>query len=112
MEGFGVSLTPGVTMHFGSLGSVYNGPAKSVVGNLYTRPAHPTTSTMTARCAAFIRSFTGEMVMAMLGPNPTKECFTLAAYYLTDLAIQASGSKSLTWGEFMEWYSTMYPNGQ
>jgi hypothetical protein len=48
----------------------------------------------------------------MLGPNPTQERFRLAAYYLTDLAFQASGDEPLAWGEFMEWYTTMYPRGQ
>jgi hypothetical protein len=50
--------------------------------------------------------------MAMLGPNPTQERFRLTAYYLTDLAFQASGAEPLTWGEFMEQYTTMYPHGQ
>jgi hypothetical protein len=50
--------------------------------------------------------------MAMLGPNPTHECFRLAAYYLTELAFQASGAKPLAWGEFMERYTAMYPRGQ
>jgi hypothetical protein len=48
----------------------------------------------------------------MLGPNPTQERFRLAAYYLTDLAFQDSGDESLAWGEFMEWYTAMYPRGQ
>jgi hypothetical protein len=48
----------------------------------------------------------------MLGPNPTQESFRLAAYYLTDLAFQASGAEPLTWGECMEWYIMMYPRGQ
>jgi hypothetical protein len=39
----------------------------------------------------------------MLGPNPTQERFRLTAYYLTDLAFQASGDEPLGWGEFMEW---------
>jgi hypothetical protein len=47
----------------------------------------------------------------MLGPNPTQEHFRLATYYLTDLAFQASGAEPLAWGEFMEWYTTMYPHG-
>jgi hypothetical protein len=47
----------------------------------------------------------------MLGPNPTQERFRLAAYYLTDLAFQASGAEPLAWGEFMEWYTAMYPVG-
>jgi hypothetical protein len=33
----------------------------------------------------------------MLGPNPMQERFRLAAYYLTDLAFQASGDKPLGW---------------
>jgi hypothetical protein len=48
----------------------------------------------------------------MLGPNPTQERFRLAAYYLTDLAFQASGDEPLAWEEFMERYTTMYPHGQ
>jgi hypothetical protein len=45
----------------------------------------------------------------MLGPNPTHECFRLAAYYLTDHAFQATGDEPLAWGEFMERYTAMYP---
>jgi hypothetical protein len=48
----------------------------------------------------------------MLGPNPTQERFRLTAYYLTDLAFQASGEGLLGWGEFMERYTAMYPRGQ
>jgi hypothetical protein len=48
----------------------------------------------------------------MLGPNPTEERFRLAAYYLTDLAFQASGDEPLGWREFMERYTVMYPHGQ
>jgi hypothetical protein len=36
--------------------------------------------------------------MAMLGSNPTQEHFRLAAYYLIDLAFQASGAEPLAWG--------------
>jgi hypothetical protein len=38
------------------------------------------------------------MIMAMFGPNPTQERFRLAAYYLSDLAFQASGAEQLSWG--------------
>jgi hypothetical protein len=48
----------------------------------------------------------------MLGPNPTQERFSLAAYYLTDLAFQASGNEPLAWGDFTERYTAMYPRGQ
>jgi hypothetical protein len=48
----------------------------------------------------------------MLGLNPTQKHFRLAAYYLTDLAFQASGDEPLAWGEFMERYTAMYPHGQ
>jgi hypothetical protein len=36
--------------------------------------------------------------MAMLGLNPMQERFRLAAYYLTDLAFQASAAEPLVWG--------------
>jgi hypothetical protein len=51
----------------------------------------------------------GEAIVGMLVPNPTQECFRLAAYYLTDLAFQASGDEPPAWGEFMERYTAMYP---
>jgi hypothetical protein len=86
-------------MLFDSLSFVYTGPAESVIRNVYTRPAHPTASTTTAGRATFVCGFTSEMILAMLGPNPTQECFRLAAYYLTDLAFQASGAELLTWGD-------------
>jgi hypothetical protein len=45
--------------------------------------------------ATFVRGFSDETIMAMLGPNPTQECFKLAAYYLTDLSFRASGGEPL-----------------
>jgi hypothetical protein len=45
--------------------------------------------------AAFVRGFSDETIMAMLGPNPTQERFKLGAYYLTDLAFQARGAEPL-----------------
>jgi hypothetical protein len=42
-------------------------------------------------CEAFVRSYSGDVIISMLGPNPTYERFRLATYYLTDLAFQASG---------------------
>jgi hypothetical protein len=65
-----------------------------------------------ARREAFVRGFSDDVIVGMLGPNPTQERFRLAAYYLTDLAFQASGDGPLGWGEFMEWYTAMYPRGQ
>jgi hypothetical protein len=47
-----------------------------------------------------------------LGPNPTQERFRLAAYYLTNLAFQAIRAETLSWEEFMERYTVMYPRGQ
>jgi hypothetical protein len=61
---------------------------------------------------AFIRGVSDGIIVGMLGPNPTQERFRLAAYYLTDLAFQASGDGLLGWGEFMERYTAMYPHGQ
>jgi hypothetical protein len=85
-EGRGFSMTFGAAMLFGSLGFVYTGPVESVVGRTFARFAHPTASMGAAGCAAFVQGFSGEMIMAMLGPNPTHKCFRLAAYYLIDLA--------------------------
>jgi hypothetical protein len=70
---------------------------------------------MSSRAAgreAFIRGFSDDVIIGMLGPNPTQERFRLAAYYLTDLAFEASGDELLGWGEFMERYTAMYPHGQ
>jgi hypothetical protein len=63
-------------------------------------------------CEAFIRGFSDDVIIGMLGPNPTQEHFRLAAYNLTDLAFLASGDKPLAWAEFMERYTVMYPRGQ
>jgi hypothetical protein len=43
-----------------------------------------------AACEAFIRSYSDNIIIGMLGPKPTQERFRLSAYYLTDLAFQAS----------------------
>jgi hypothetical protein len=61
---------------------------------------------------AFVRGFSDETIIGLLGPNPTHERFRLAAYCLTDLAFQDSGDEPLAWGEFMERYTGMYPHGQ
>jgi hypothetical protein len=79
----------------------------------YLRPAAtPQCPLEGCSARAFVRSYSGDVIISMLGPNLTQERFRLAAYYLTDLAFQASGDGPLGWGEFMERYSTMYPRGQ
>jgi hypothetical protein len=98
-------------LRFGSLGFVYTGPAESVAGRTFARLPHPNVLTGAAGREAFARGFLGEVVIGMLGPNPTQERFRLVAYYLTDLAFQASGDEPLAWGEFMECYNAMYPHG-
>jgi hypothetical protein len=98
MDGFRVSLTPGATLCFGSLSFVYTGPAESIVRRTFARPPHPNVLTGAAGREAFVRGFSNEIIVSMLGPNPTHERFRLAAYYLTDLAFQASGDEPLAWG--------------
>jgi hypothetical protein len=83
MEGRRVSLTPGATMRIGSLGFVYTGPAEFVVRRIFARPARPNALTAAAGRVTFVRGFSDEAIMAMLGPNPTQERFRLAAYYLS-----------------------------
>jgi hypothetical protein len=112
MDGRRITLTPGTTLRFGSLGFVHTGPVETVAGRTFTRPPRPNVFTGAARCEAFGRGFSDDVIIGMLGPNPTQECFRLAAYYLTDLAFQTSGDEPLGWGEFMEQYTAMYPHGQ
>jgi hypothetical protein len=97
-----ITLTPRATLRFGSLCFVYTGPAESVAGYTFARPPRPNVLTGAAGREAFIRGFSDDVIIGMLGPNPTQEHFRLTAYYLTDLAFQASGEKPLGWGELME----------
>jgi hypothetical protein len=112
MDGRGVTLTPGTTLRFGSLGCVYTGPVESVAGRTFSRPPHLNVLSGVAAREALLRSYSCDVIIGMLGPSLIQECFRLAAYYLTDLAFQASGDGPLGWGDFMERYSTMYPRGQ
>jgi hypothetical protein len=98
MDGCGVTLTPGTTLRFGSLGFIYTEPVESVTGRTFARPPRPNVLTEAAGHEAFIRGFSDDAIIGMLGPNPTHERFRLAAYYLTDLAFQASGEEPLGWG--------------
>jgi hypothetical protein len=97
------------TLRFGSHGFVYTEPAESVAGRTFARPPRTNALTGVAGHEAFVRGFSDEIIIGMLGPNPTQERFRLVAYYLTDLAFQASGDEPLAWGQFMEWYITFYP---
>jgi hypothetical protein len=98
MDGRRVTLTPGTTLCFGSLGFVYTGPVEPVAGRTFGRPPRPNVLTGAAAREAFIRGSSNDVIVGMLGPNPTQEHFRLAAYYLTDLAFQASGDRPLGWG--------------
>jgi hypothetical protein len=79
-------MTPGTTLHFGSLGFVYTGPVESVAGRTFGWLPRPNVLTRAAMCEAFVRSLSGDVVIGMLRPNPMQERFRLTAYYLTDLA--------------------------
>jgi hypothetical protein len=99
-------------LRFGSLGFVYTGPAESVVGRTFTRPPLPNVLIGAVGREAFVQGFSDETIIGMLGSNPTQERFRLAAYYLTDLTFQPSRAEPLAWGEFIEWYTSMYPRVQ
>jgi hypothetical protein len=98
MDGRGVTLTLGTTLRFGSLDFVYTGLVEPVAGRTFGRPPHPSVLTGAAGHEAFVRGFSDDVIVGMLGPNPTQERFRLAIYYLTDLAFQASGDGPLGWG--------------
>jgi hypothetical protein len=85
MDGYRVTLTPGTTLSFGSLDFVYTGPVESVTGRTFTRPPHPNVLTGATGREAFVRGFSDNVIIGMLGTNPTQERFRLAAYYHTDL---------------------------
>jgi hypothetical protein len=95
MDGHGVMLNPGTTLCFGSLGCVYNEPVESVADCTFGWPPRPNVLSGAATREAFVRSYSSNVITGMLGPNPTQECFRLAAYYLTDLAFQASRDGSM-----------------
>jgi hypothetical protein len=71
MDGRRIMLTPGATLRFGSLGFVYTGPAESVAGRTFARPPRPNVLTVAAGREAFVRGFSDETIIGMLGPNPT-----------------------------------------
>jgi hypothetical protein len=98
MDGRRITLTPGTTLRFGSLGFIYNGSVEFVVGRTFTQPPHPNVLTGAAGREAFVRGFSNDAIIGILGPNPTQERFRLIAHYLTDLAFQASGDEPLGWG--------------
>jgi hypothetical protein len=85
-------------LRFSSLDFIYTGPAESVAGHTFARPSRLNVLTGAAEREAFIRGFSDDIIISMLGTNPTQECFRLTAYYLTDLAFQASEEKPLAWG--------------
>jgi hypothetical protein len=71
MDNRRISLTPGATLRFGSLSFVYTGPAESVTGRTFARPPRPNVQTGASGCEAFVRGFSDEIIIGMLGPNPT-----------------------------------------
>jgi hypothetical protein len=86
MDGRRVTLTPGTTLCFGSLGFIHTGPVEPVAGRTFTRLPRSNVLTGAAGREAFIRGFSDDVILGMLGPHPTQERFRLTAYYLTDLA--------------------------
>jgi hypothetical protein len=64
---------------------------ESVAWRTITRLPRPIVLTGAAGREAFVRVFSGDVIINMLGPKPMQERFRLVTYYLTDLAFQASG---------------------
>jgi hypothetical protein len=69
-----------------------------VAGRTFAQPPRPNVLTGAAGREGFVQGFSDDVIVCMLGPNPTQERFRLAVYYLTDLAFQASGDGPLGWG--------------
>jgi hypothetical protein len=71
MDGRRVTLTPGTTLRFDSLGFVYTRPVEPVAGCTFTRPPRPSVLMGAAGREAFVRGFSDDVIVGMLGPNPT-----------------------------------------
>jgi hypothetical protein len=112
MDGRRVTLTPGTTLRFGSLSFVYTGPVEPIAGRTFTRPPRPNVLTGAAGRETFVRGFSDDVIIGMLGPNPTQQRFRLGAYYLTDLAFQASGDGPMCWGSSWSGTPQCTPRGQ
>jgi hypothetical protein len=70
MDGRRITLTPGATLRFGSLGFVYTRPAESVAECTFARLSRPNVLTGATGCEAFVRGFSDNVIISMLGPNP------------------------------------------
>jgi hypothetical protein len=68
-------LTPGTTLHFSSLGYVYTGPVEPLAGCTFGWPPRSNVLSGPAAREAFVRSYSGDVIIGMLGPNPTQERF-------------------------------------
>jgi hypothetical protein len=75
MDGRRITLTLGTTLRFDSLGFVYTGAVESVAGCTFTRLPHPNVFTGVARHEAFVRGFSDDVIIGMLGPNPNAGAF-------------------------------------
>jgi hypothetical protein len=65
-----ISLTPGATLRFGSLGFVYTGPAEFVIRSTFAWPPRPNVLIGAVGHEAFVQGFSDEIIVGMLGPNP------------------------------------------
>jgi hypothetical protein len=54
MDGRRVTLTPGTTLRFGSLGFVYTGPVEPIAGRTFTQTPRPNVFMGTAGRDAFV----------------------------------------------------------
>jgi hypothetical protein len=72
MDGHKITLTPGATLCFGSLGFVYTGPAESVAGRTFARPPRPNVLMGAAGREAFVRGFSDEIIISMLGQTQNR----------------------------------------
>jgi hypothetical protein len=71
MGGRGVTLTPGATLRFGSFSCVYTRAVESIASHSFGRPPLPNVLSGAAAHEAFVRSYLGDIIIGMLGPNPT-----------------------------------------
>jgi hypothetical protein len=106
-----VTLTSGATLRFGSLGFAYTRPVESVAGCTFARPPRPNVLTGAAGREAFVRGFSDDVILGMLGQ--TQHMSVLGSPPTTSPTSPSRPAETNHWagGEFMEWYTAMYPCG-
>jgi hypothetical protein len=72
MHSHRITLTPGATLRFSSLGFIYTGPTESVARRTFARQPRPSVLTGATGREAFVRGFSDNVIIGtMRSPSST-----------------------------------------